>query len=289
MQIQQPKRCRNGRYRFIDEIKINNADSLSKFEEDEYPSKTLESHIVKAIIERNDNYGVPSMLSLKFKLNQNEIFYTMNIPILPTIVDANKRNANFVSDYVHFETDSDIQQKTKDAKRTDKKGFAASAEENAAGIISYIKRELCAKYLLIKRQPNPTEHDIAVMKYLENLSILREFKLGKISPESIIAKKLVSESHIEEPNERETDLYAIMDFSRLVQTSEKPAVYFTYVRGNENIVGLKRGSSAQEVEQLAIADAMAHDNKLGIELINASIFDKYTNGRILKPAQPNAE
>ena len=34
MQIQQPKKGRNGRYRFEDEIKINNTDALSKFEED---------------------------------------------------------------------------------------------------------------------------------------------------------------------------------------------------------------------------------------------------------------
>ena len=53
MQIQQPKKCRNGRYRFEDEIKINNTDALSKFEEDEYPSENLENHIIKAIVERN--------------------------------------------------------------------------------------------------------------------------------------------------------------------------------------------------------------------------------------------
>ena len=81
MQIQQPNRCRNGRYRFDDEIKINNTDSLSKFEEDEYPSENLENHLIRAIIERNDSYGLPSTLTLKFKLSQNEIFTTIPFSI----------------------------------------------------------------------------------------------------------------------------------------------------------------------------------------------------------------
>lgn len=286
MQIQQPKKCRNGRYRFEDEIKINNTDALSKFEEDEYPSENLENHIIKAIVERNDKYGVPSTLTLKFKLSQNEIFTTMTVRVLPSVVNAKKDDKEAVSDYVHFQTHEDVQKQTRDLKKADPKAYNAAVAENVASIVDYIKRELCMKYLKFKRSEYPNDHDKAVMKYLENLSILREYDLEKVKPEAIKAKKLVVVSYIEEPNEKEKDFYAIVDFSRKVQTSSKePLVCFTYVRDNENIIGLKKGKTAEEVEKFAIQDAKSNENKLGIDLVNSEIFDRYVNGRVMQKPQ----
>ena len=121
---------------------------------------------------------------------------------------------------------------------------------------------------------------------MENLSILREFELDKIKPEAIKAKKLVDVSYIEEPNEKEKDFYAVVDFSRKVQSSSKePLVCFTYVRDNENIIVLKKGKTSEEVERFAIADAKANENKLGIDLVNSEIFDRYVNGRVMQKPQ----
>ena len=286
MQIQQPNKCRNGRYRFDDEIKINNTDSMSKFEEDEYPSENLENHLIRAIVERNDAYGVPSTLTLKFKLSQNEIFTTMQIKILPSVINAQKDDSKAVSDYVHFQTHEDVQEQTRSLKKSNPAAYNQAVQENVQSIVDYIKRELAIKYLLIKRSSYHNSHDRAVMKYLENLSILREYELDKIAPQSIKAKKLVDMSYIEEPDEAEKDFYAMVDFSRKVQTySKEPVVCFTYVRENENIVGLKKGKTPEEVERFAIEDAKANANKLGIDLTNNQIYSQYTNGRVMERPQ----
>ena len=289
MQIQQPKKCRNGRYRFDDEIKINNTDSMSKFEEDEYPSENLENHLIRAIVERNDSYGLPSTLTLKFKLSQNEIFTTLSIKILPSVINAQKDDSKAVFDYVHFQTHEDVQERTRALKKSNPQAYEQALQENVQSIVDYIKRELCIKYLLIKRSNYPDPHNKTVLRYLENLSILREFKLDQIEPGSIEAKKLMSLSYIVDPDEKEKEFYAVEGYSKEIQKksreSGKRIVSFAYVNDNETLVGLKVGRTPEETARFAIEDARANENKLGVELVNTEIFSRYTTGRVMERPQ----
>ena len=58
-----------------------------------------------------------------------------------------------------------------------------------------------------------------------------------------------------------------------------------WYRENENIVGLKKGKTPEEVERFAIEDAKANANKLGIDLTNNQIYSQYTNGRVMERPQ----
>ncbi len=284
MQNFTPKRTKNNRKVISEEVKIFCGKPTPDGEE--YGSAGLVS-IMQAIVKACDECGVPANVAIKFYLAQNRKLMSLDVPILPTIVEMNKNNSHFVQIYVNCEDDTDVRSKTKEATKTReaKAKFKTAADDNAYNAVLYIQRELALKCLELKAKESKTQDDVELIRVLENLTLVKPLSLASVKKPNV-GFKLVKGLDYREEDSRAADYEAARDYSIKFQQEHAGTsdVELVLISENQSIIGLNKGKTPEEIAYYAELDARANQAKFDKEVLDESIVSNYcTTKKIGKP------
>lgn len=245
---------------------------------------------IPEIISSCDKSGHPATLTIKYYLALNKILASMEIPILPTVIENHKYNPLFTQTYYLCETHEDTIQKTKLEKSKNLKSFNTSAKDNSNKIILYIQRALCMKYLEIKSNPPLSQDDIAILKGIESIPIIKHLNLANIKTSNIGFKKL-SGLDYSISDSRSLDYDTVYNYSKKFQQEHAGTsdVEIVFVGENLTIVGLQKGRTPEEIEEYATIDAIANQVVFDKSSYDKRIIFNYTNQpQRAKPSEPSS-
>lgn len=280
-----PSKTRNGRRIIRDEYKVFCGQPINSGEE--FNSSGLAAYIPN-LVKSCDENGTPALLVIKFYLAPNKKLMTIEVPILPTVVENHKLDTDSRMLYTFCEDEVDTLYKTKMERAKNPKAFRESANDNASKIILYIQRELCIRYLKLKSKPQKTADDIAAIKAIENLSIVKYLGLSDIKKSDIDSKKIRGLDYREQDS-RQSDYDATFEYSSDFQAthSDTHHVELVIVGENTSVIGLQKGNSPEEIALYAEIDALANQVKFDKDVFDKRIiYDYITNKKRKTPKKP---
>jgi len=212
----------------------------------EYWSEGFSQSFLQQIIDACNTSGMPAQLSIKLKLSNNNVFKTIKLVILPTLIHSNIKNGTDAHRLAYYSTPELIIQDTQAAKKKNKKEFDDLSKQYEEDINEYLRIELVEMYYILKRDGVNSKTVKEVLSYLKNLTIVKEkYDLDKISNESVSPLKL-----FERPGESFEDL--LYHFAKKHATQNRQNNSIAAVYGfHTNFVGLEKPQTPEDIDKYA--------------------------------------
>lgn len=226
------------------DIKTTFYNSRPAKDSDEFWTEGFSQEQVKSIIDLCNTTGVPAELTIKIKLDSNNVFDTITFPILPTILTFNLTDGFAATKQAYYANPNILKSSTFDAVKKHKKDFAALIQEHEELIKEYVRMELVKNYALLSKSPH--DASLKTADYIKNSTIVKEkYDLDKFDFTDVPAVKLSSSSH----PDFESLLYS---YAKKHATANKKNNSISVVYGfDTTFVGLEKPQTDSKIEAYA--------------------------------------
>ncbi|MBQ4542173.1 MAG: hypothetical protein IJA23_04925 [Clostridia bacterium] len=249
------------------DIKTTFYNSHPEKDSDEFWTEGFSHEHVKYIIDLCNTTGIPAELTIKIKLDSNNVFDTISFPILPTLTTYNLTDGFATTKQAYYANAEMTKAATFDAVKKHKRDFAALVQEHEDLIKEYVRMELIKNYANLSKSPSAASQTTA--NYIKNSTIVKEkYDLDKCDFSDVQAVKLPNSSH----PDFEALLYSYAKkYAAANRQNNKISVVYGF---DTTFVGLEKPQSESKIESYAKSLSSLSDFRRKVEF-SYTFMDEY--------------